>query len=54
MGTVEIEGILFGLKGLKGVSTLKSFKKVVESLGLKDVEKAWELIQDARKPKKKK
>jgi len=52
MREIKIEGILFGLEGLKSVSTLKDFEKVVESLKLKDVKKAWETIQKARKSKK--
>ena len=52
MGTVEIEGILFGLEGLKGVSTLKEFESMHKSLKLKDAKKAWETIQKTRKSKK--
>jgi hypothetical protein len=50
---IEIEGILFGLEGLKGVTSLKDFEKVVESLNLKDVSKAWETILKAKKKSKK-
>lgn len=51
---INIEGILFGLDGLKGVHSFKAFKPIAEAVKLKDPEKAWETIQKAKKGAKKK